>query len=318
MLSSGSFGKQHKAAQEFIEGTETEEKVTELLLAATARAAGLPDGSLTRETVVASKLQLWGAAVPINAWTGGTFAWDSDHTIGICGDWLLHSDVGAGASACADADADSGVSGGSATARPSTIESAWVSGRELADHLADATTRTQDHGLRLGEGGGRFVAVDAGGFGDYSHKPGPAAWVAPLEDRDDGQRKRREAGERAPGSRSPLREQTGTRAGRQSSPSRARAATEVGVPCDQLFVRNVPYVTGLEEVQSHFEAALPGRVQSVELIMGSDGRPRGTARVRLQSVDDARAVLERLNGVELGGRPLRICFDERRSRVGSG
>ena len=307
VLSSGSFGKQHKAAQEFIEGTETEEKVTELLLKATARAAGLPEGALSREKVIASKLQLWGAAVPINAWTGGSFAWDAEHTIGICGDWLAGN----------SARTEGGGHGGPAPARPSTIESAWVSGRELAEHLADATARAEDHGLHLGEGGGRFVPVDGGGFGDDGCKPDAAAWVAPLERRDDGQRKAgRERKERAGDSRG---EETGLRGGRrQSSPSRERGGTSVGVPCDQLYVRNLPYVTRSEEMQSHFDAALPGGVQFVELLQGSDGRPRGAGRVRFRSVDDARAVLERLNGVELGGRPLRICFDEKRSRAGRG
>jgi hypothetical protein len=75
--------------QEQLAGTEAEVKVTKLLLAAVEQAVGLPPGSITTK-VLHCKLQLWGAALPINRWTSD-YAWDAAHAIGIAGDWLAVS-----------------------------------------------------------------------------------------------------------------------------------------------------------------------------------------------------------------------------------
>ena len=94
-LSSAAFGAEYSAPQEHIEGTDVEVEVTaNLLQAGQPRAAGLPEDAL-RASVVASKLQLWGAAVPINTWTGGSFAWDASEDIGVAGDWLATGGRGA-------------------------------------------------------------------------------------------------------------------------------------------------------------------------------------------------------------------------------
>jgi phytoene dehydrogenase-like protein len=60
VLSSASFGKEHKAAQEFLEGSEKEAEVTGLLLAAVSRACGV-DPTRLSQSVVASKLCVTGA-----------------------------------------------------------------------------------------------------------------------------------------------------------------------------------------------------------------------------------------------------------------
>ena len=96
-MSSGTFGKRHKTAQEFLEGTEVEEEVTRLLLEAVSRSVGLDANILTPKTIAASKLQLWGTAQPINAWVvegehgEGRAAADADNTIGIVDDWIVPS-----------------------------------------------------------------------------------------------------------------------------------------------------------------------------------------------------------------------------------
>lgn len=265
-LSSGAFGKAHKAAQEFIEGTEVETEVTNLMLEAVGRAVGLGEDAIPPSRLVASKLQLWGAAVPITAWDGGAFAWDADCTIGICGDWLMPAEK-----------TDS-------YAAPSTIESAWLSGQALAEHMADAELRATSHGLQLGEGGGRFVPVDAGGFGEGG-TAGASAWVS------------------APGASSPRSSSPPNTRRRDSTPPKKAASS------DQLFVRNVPYAASEGEIQELFATA--GKVVFVKLLEGSDGRPRGQARVRMESASDAQAALA-LDGRELGGRSIKVQNDERR------
>eukprot|EP00966_Prymnesium_polylepis_P169886 3927601-Prymnesium_polylepis.1 len=95
-----------------------EAKVTALLLEAVERATGLGRGELQRK-VVRSKLQLWGAGVPLNRWSSD-YVWDAAHSIGIAGDWLSTD-----------------------AARASTIEGAWVSGVRLAEHIASTATVDQ-------------------------------------------------------------------------------------------------------------------------------------------------------------------------------
>lgn len=151
-LSSSAFGKQHKAPQEFLEGTAKETEVTKLLLDGIERATGLSAGTLSK-VVSATKLQLWGAALPINRWVGkegADFVWSGSHKIGIAGDWFSQSPD-----------------------RVSTVEAAWLSGVRLAEHVA-GTSSSQDVGLELGESGGRFVPVD----GDFGSSGGSTpAWV---------------------------------------------------------------------------------------------------------------------------------------------
>ena len=107
VLSSPSFAKKHKAPQENLP-RETVEEVSGLLLEAISESLGLSPGSLEKEAILDSKLQLWGAAVPLNTWktnstaTGETevstaesgFLFDADFGVGACGDWLLDSSIG--------------------------------------------------------------------------------------------------------------------------------------------------------------------------------------------------------------------------------
>ena len=95
-----------------------ERTVTSLLVAAVERAAGLQEGHL-RSAILASKLQLWGAAIPLNHWTGANHLYDATHKIGVAGDWISVDGVGA-----------------------STVEGAWRSGRSLAEHIADPLRRS--------------------------------------------------------------------------------------------------------------------------------------------------------------------------------
>eukprot|EP00523_Entomoneis_sp_CCMP467_P000769 CAMPEP_0168748206 /NCGR_PEP_ID=MMETSP0724-20121128/16055_1 /TAXON_ID=265536 /ORGANISM="Amphiprora sp., Strain CCMP467" /LENGTH=574 /DNA_ID=CAMNT_0008796025 /DNA_START=199 /DNA_END=1924 /DNA_ORIENTATION=+ len=125
LLSSPTFAKQHKAPQEFIPQEKAEE-VTDLLLRALESSLGLESNSIRP---IESKLQLWGAAVPLNIWkssapqpqpqqderlqssNGAGFLYDSQHSVGVCGDWLVES----------------------------SVAGAWTSGYQLANHIVSST-----------------------------------------------------------------------------------------------------------------------------------------------------------------------------------
>lgn len=108
VLSSPQFAKKYKAPQENIP-TEVEEEVTSLLLQAVEAAFCLEKGCLSgKACVLDTKLQLWGAAVPLNTWADSPgFVFDDDFGVGACGDWLLDP----------------------------SLEGAWESGRRLANWM---------------------------------------------------------------------------------------------------------------------------------------------------------------------------------------
>lgn len=132
VLSSPTFAKKYKAPQENIP-SDTVEEVSGLLLQAISESLGLSPDSLKKEDILDSKLQLWGAAVPLNTWktnstaTGETkvsaaesgFLFDSDFGVGACGDWLLDSSIGG----------------------------AWTSGVRLAEYMMDDKLSSLSAGL---------------------------------------------------------------------------------------------------------------------------------------------------------------------------
>ena len=147
LISTPEFGAAHKVPQESVPDAKAKE-VTALLLAAFARAIGAPPapapGGLAPPAF--TKLQLWGAAVPLNGLKsapGHEFAFDAAAAAGICGDWLCPNTLGIG------------------------IEAAAVSGDALAEHIvrcyaAEAGARS---GARLDVNVGPRVGGAGGGAG---------------------------------------------------------------------------------------------------------------------------------------------------------
>ena len=150
VLSSAKFGKRYKGAQENL-SDELVKEVTGLLFQSLEESLVLPPGSLYRDPIASgscvmeSRLQLWGAGVPLNTWipmandidamTRG-FLYDSQYKVGACGDWLLDS----------------------------SLAGAWESGRRLAEFMASDSESSV--GLE-----GRFQAssaVDKVGIGSLS------------------------------------------------------------------------------------------------------------------------------------------------------
>jgi len=71
-----------------------------------------------------------------------------------------------------------------------------------------------------------------------------------------------------------------------------------------IYVGNLPFSATEEELRALFEQH--GTVHSVKLISDREtGRPRGFGFVEMDSAAAAKAI-ERLNGTDMGGRPLRI------------
>merc|ERR1711971_1199141 len=67
ILSSAIFGKKHKGPQESLP-QDLIQNVTTLLYQSLEEALVLPKGSFLTKTILESRLQLWGAAVPLNTW----------------------------------------------------------------------------------------------------------------------------------------------------------------------------------------------------------------------------------------------------------
>ena len=124
ILSTATFAKKNKAPQEFLP-EDVVQNVTRFLVDSLENdILGEIDGSGSlRNQILDSRVQLWGAAVPLNVWKGDPvpapntngsasptgFIWDPRFSVGVCGDWLQEA----------------------------SIAGAWTSGRKLAQHLID-------------------------------------------------------------------------------------------------------------------------------------------------------------------------------------
>ncbi len=83
----------------------------------------------------------------------------------------------------------------------------------------------------------------------------------------------------------------------------------------KLFVGNLPFTTGENELQDLFGQA--GTIESVRVMRDmATGRARGFAFVEMQSEEEARTAIDRFNGVDLGGRALVV--NEARPKVSGG
>jgi len=151
LLSSPKFAKTYKGPQENLPN-ELQEEVISLLLESLERSLGLSTGSIDKESILDHRLQLWGAAVPLNTWTSEAhhsdtsapapametgFLFDSEHGVGACGDGLLDP----------------------------SIPGAWESGRRLASWITES--KAQSIGLPSATGAFRISkAASAAGIGN--------------------------------------------------------------------------------------------------------------------------------------------------------
>lgn len=85
VISTKAFGASHKVPQEFLPPSK-EKEVTRLLLNGFAEVTGVDRKMLTP---CFTKVQLWGAANPLNVLQGEACVFQASHNVGICGDWLV-------------------------------------------------------------------------------------------------------------------------------------------------------------------------------------------------------------------------------------
>jgi RNA recognition motif-containing protein len=83
----------------------------------------------------------------------------------------------------------------------------------------------------------------------------------------------------------------------------------------KLYVGNLPYDTGEQDLQSLFAAA--GTVESVSVMRDmATGRARGFAFVEMGSDEDAQSAIQQFNDYQLGGRNLTV--NEARPKTAAG
>jgi RNA recognition motif-containing protein len=73
----------------------------------------------------------------------------------------------------------------------------------------------------------------------------------------------------------------------------------------KLYVGNLPYTTGEQDLESLFAAA--GTVESVSVMRDmATGRARGFAFVEMATEDEAQNAISQFNNYSLGGRNLTV------------
>ena len=86
-------------------------------------------------------------------------------------------------------------------------------------------------------------------------------------------------------------------------------------PSDTIFVANIPF-DATEDVLGE-EFGKHGQVIGVRLpTHPDDGRPKGFGYVQFSSVEEATQAMDKMNGVPIGGRPVRLDFSTPRSNTG--
>jgi RNA recognition motif-containing protein len=87
---------------------------------------------------------------------------------------------------------------------------------------------------------------------------------------------------------------------------------EISSRMAKLYVGNIPWRCTEQELEEHFSAC--GTVQSVAIIMDREtGRSRGFGFVEMDDAG-ARAAIDKLNGQDFRGRPLRVSEARERER----
>src|ERR1700733_6183862 len=84
----------------------------------------------------------------------------------------------------------------------------------------------------------------------------------------------------------------------------------------KIYVGNLPFTASEADIRALFSQH--GTVESVSLPTDRDtGRPRGFGFVEMSQSDASRAI-QNLNGVDMGGRPLKVNEAQDRPRSGGG
>lgn len=87
----------------------------------------------------------------------------------------------------------------------------------------------------------------------------------------------------------------------------ALAAKYPGADGRQVFVRNLAWGLGWQQLKDHFKQV--GHVQFVEIPEDDQGRSKGYGTVRFASEQGAQRAIEELNDTDLGGRRIYVQED---------
>ncbi|RMZ78032.1 hypothetical protein DV737_g4066, partial [Chaetothyriales sp. CBS 132003] len=91
---------------------------------------------------------------------------------------------------------------------------------------------------------------------------------------------------------------------------------QVSEPAETLFVGNLAFSVTAEKVSEAFEPH--GGIQGIRLPTDQEsGKPRGFGYITFNSVEEATAALEAMNGFYLEGRPLRLDYSGQRNKSGN-
>jgi RNA recognition motif-containing protein len=84
----------------------------------------------------------------------------------------------------------------------------------------------------------------------------------------------------------------------------------------RIYVGNLPYTSTEADLREMFEKH--GKVHSADVLVDREtGRSRGFGFVEMDDADAVKAI-EKLNGVDMGGRPLRVNEARAREERGGG
>lgn len=84
----------------------------------------------------------------------------------------------------------------------------------------------------------------------------------------------------------------------------------------KVYVGNLPFTVDADQLRTLFEEG-GHEVLDVKIITDRDtGRPRGFGFVEMSSQEDAQAVINSLNGKDMGGRSLTVSMAQERERGG--
>ena len=125
------------------------------------------------------------------------------------------------------------------------------------------------------------------------------------EDREDGKRGGGGGGggDRPP--REPRQEKGDSEGDRKDN---ERRNTD-GEPGSQLFIGNLSWDTGWQELKDHFRQC--GEVERSDVAVDRSGRKKGFGFIRYSTAEEAKKAIDELNGVEFMGRPLEVRVDNK-------
>ena len=127
------------------------------------------------------------------------------------------------------------------------------------------------------------------------------------EDREDGNKRGGGGGgggDRPP--REPRQEKGGDSEGDRKDNERRNTD---GEPGSQLFIGNLSWETGWQELKEHFRQC--GEVERSDVAVDRNGRKKGFGFIRFSTAAEAKKAIDELNGVGFMGRPLEVRVDNK-------